>query len=328
MIDKTRYLIKVLEHIQLNRKTVLHIFRPPQFYLDSAIQSLSAWNNSFDNRNFLFQGSEALKKANSQSIIQPRIKIIHGSQLLDFKPLKNGETIIINDLNYFIVEHILRNRNIEDKVVKVIEKLNLIYEKSNCLILTSSSLIEVIKVIKGLDLPILDLTFNRNWGGVCGYTMNELETQVLPQLKSNSFFQSMDSKYILDLLRQNVSGYIFGDEIISHPFLTRLLIENPTHFFSCIPPMLNSEQVFYAKKMINKNEIKNIWLSLHEDSLSIPPEELCDLRLSQMDRKRAIKVLFELGILSYANKDNYQLDFPNLTARRYFNQFLLGNLDK
>ena len=179
-------------------------------------------------------------------------------------------------------------------------------------ILTGVSKFSKVSLFSGLN-NLKDITLDKRYGNLCGYTQHELETVF------HEYLDGID----LDKIRQWYNGYNFLADPVYNPFDVLLYLDNrefkPYWFETGTPTFL--VDLIYDKKLpatsLNKIEITDVFMGSF-DVNSIEPEPL----------------LFQTGYLTILRKDSYPggiyytLGFPNHEVRYSFYSALLKKLCK
>lgn len=324
-MDKTKFLVKTAKQLLKKDSSVLHIFRPHRFQLRNALNSLQCWSNAKDDKFFLFNGAYILNKVPREDEIYKMnpLQIVHGMDIFNCTPHKN-EVLVIEDMTSSVVNALMTGKNPEHQADLAIQQINLLNGKCNKLVLTSKSFYGMRHILSKLQFSVQDISFDKEWSTICGYTDDELKKQIIPKLQQHPFFYDHNDAHILNVVHQSVGGYNFGNEIIAHPTLTQQFAMDPVIFHAKTPQIFNKTQLQYINTMLNKKRLESIWITIHEDTvLNWSWDDLSSLNWDSKEDTIATKVLFELGLLASTTDQQLQLKFPNMFARRYFDQVLV-----
>ncbi|MEA3240516.1 MAG: AAA family ATPase, partial [Pseudomonadota bacterium] len=177
--------------------------------------------------------------------------------------------------------------------------------------LTGVSKFSKVSVFSGLN-NLEDISLNRNFATICGYTQNDLETVFAAHLQGADMTK----------LRQWYNGYNFLGDSVYNPFDILLFIKNGLSFKNY---WFNTGTPSFLIKLIQRYNyfIPNL------NNLQVS-ESLIDSY--DIDNIELEPILFQTGYLTIDKQINtgpitmYQLRFPNLETRYSFNDFVLGYL--
>ena len=327
-MDKTLYLIKASRAILEKESPVLHLYRPHRFQLRNALNSLSCWSSSKDEKYFLFNGSHIMNNVPKNDVIfnMHPIQIVPGHSILNYAT-HSKEIVVVEDMTSLLVKAVIEKGNPHAVANALVIKLQQLHENCLKLVLTSKSTYGMHYLLNNLKFPIQDVTFDEEWSSVCGYTEMELQRHILPKLKSHPFFYNQEDQHILSFLIQTVGGYNFGNEIVAHPTLTQQFTADPVSFLSGSFSLFSDYHLNYVKNLLNKQAFDSIWLTIHEESaLKLNKTKLSDLSWLSHESTIGIKVLYDLGLLSPSKSNDGLIKFPNMFTRRYFDQKLVPYL--
>ncbi len=175
--------------------------------------------------------------------------------------------------------------------------------------LTGVSKFSKASIFSGLN-NLEDISLNPNYGTICGYTQNDIETSFLPYLEGVE----------LDRVKEWYNGYNFLSEKVYNPFDILLFIRNQhtfdNYWFNTGTPSflvkLFKSQNYTLAEFENFQSPKTILDSFDIDNLNLPT------------------VMFQSGYLTIKeviqkrNRIEYILDYPNLETKMSFNNYLLG----
>ena len=175
--------------------------------------------------------------------------------------------------------------------------------------LTGVSKFSKASVFSGLN-NLTDISLMPQYGNICGYTQQDIETTFLPYLKGVNLKQ----------LKQWYNGYNFLQDNVYNPFDILLFIENnhlfDNYWFSTGTPsfliklfkrshynLANFEHLEIGKELVDSFDIENLSLET---------------------------VMFQAGYLTIKEVQQiggnivYTLGFPNLEVKKSFNDYLLN----
>ena len=329
-MDKTKFLVKTAKILMEKESPVIHIFRPHRFQLRNALNSLSCWSSVKDDKYFLFNGAHILNEIPKEDPIYHMnpVQIVHGMDIFNCKGTKK-DIFAIEDMTSLVVEAFIQGQDPEDQANRVASRLNELQRDCHKLLLTSKSFYGMRYLLSKLDFPVTDVSFNKEWASLCGFTQDELTKFIIPKLKSHPFFHNQNDIHILNMVHQSVGGYNFGNEVVTHPTLTQQFASDPVTFYTKPPQIYNKTQLSYLKKMLPHEMFQAIWVAIHEETiLNWSWDELSTLDWKTDRSNIAVKVLFEMGLLASVDPEKLQLKFSNMFARRYFDQVLVPFLNK
>ena len=176
--------------------------------------------------------------------------------------------------------------------------------------LTGVSKFTKASIFSGLN-NLEDISLNPNFGTICGYTQNDIESTFLPYL------DGID----LDELQSWYNGYNFLNDKVYNPFDILLFIKNDYKFnnywFKTGTPSflikLFNEQPYNLAEFENLEVGEEILESFDIENLSLET------------------VMFQSGYLTIKKQEYfgsnliYTLAFPNLEVKKSFNDYILNN---
>jgi Protein of unknown function (DUF1703)./Predicted AAA-ATPase. len=174
--------------------------------------------------------------------------------------------------------------------------------------LTGVSRFSKVTIFSGLN-QLNDITVDRNFSTICGYTQSELE----------SVFEDRLKDFDKEKIKHWYNGYSWLGERVYNPFDILLLFDKkmfkPYWFETGTPTFLI------------KMFLKNKYYLPELENLEVGDEILSNL---DVDNIRVENLLFQAGYLTIkdfktkGNKNLYTLSFPNLEVKMSFNDFFLG----
>jgi hypothetical protein len=200
------------------------------------------------------------------------------------------------------IEKARRNRDILKKFFEILKPsdpyLKLVF-------LTGVSRFSKVSIFSGLN-QLNDITVDRNFSTVCGYTQSELE----------SVFEDRLKDFDKEKVKQWYNGYSWLGESLYNPFDILLLFDKkmfkPYWFETATPTFLI--------KMFMKNK----YYIPELENLEVGDEILSNL---DVDNIRLENLLFQSGYLTIKEfKEKYGiyiLSYPNLEVRKSFNSYFL-----
>lgn len=177
--------------------------------------------------------------------------------------------------------------------------------------LTGVSKFSKINLFSGLN-NLFDITLNKQFSALCGYTQQELETVFATEL------QSVD----LAEVKRWYNGYNWGGESVYNPFDILLFLQNPDKVFK--PYWIETgNATFLIDKLVNEQvsvaKIKNEMA----DEMLLSAFEVGDIS--------PIALMFQTGYLTLHQVEQsigmmiYTLKFPNMEVQQSLNQMLLNS---
>ncbi|SFV62508.1 FIG00914433: hypothetical protein [hydrothermal vent metagenome] len=177
--------------------------------------------------------------------------------------------------------------------------------------LTGVSKFSRASIFSGLNM-LEDISLNPDFGNICGYTQNDIETTILPYLKG------VDLKE----LKLWYNGYNFLGDLLYNPFNILLFIKNRLEFnnywFTTGTPTFLLK--LFKEKNYNLAEFEN---------LEAQNELLDSFDIERLNLK---SIMFQSGYLTIKTKTykrrriQYRLTYPNLETKMSFNNYLLEYL--
>ena len=174
--------------------------------------------------------------------------------------------------------------------------------------LTGVSKFTKASIFSGLN-NLEDITLNPNFGTVCGYTQNDIESTFLPYL------DGVDLKEV----QSWYNGYNFLNDKVYNPFDILLFIKNKflfkNYWFNTGTPSFLIK--LFQKENYNLAKFENLKVS----------EEL--IESFDIENLSLETVMFQSGYLTIKeqiqkrNRIQYVLTFPNLETKMSFNNYLL-----
>ncbi|ACG58230.1 protein of unknown function DUF1703 [Hydrogenobaculum sp. Y04AAS1] len=200
------------------------------------------------------------------------------------------------------IEKARRNRDILKKFFEILKPsdpyLKLVF-------LTGVSRFSKVSIFSGLN-QLNDITVDRNFSTVCGYTQSELE----------SVFEDRLKDFDKEKIKEWYNGYSWLGESVYNPFDILLLFDKkmfkPYWFETATPTFLI------------KMFMKNRYYIPELENLEVGDEILSNL---DVDNIRVENLLFQSGYLTIKDfKEKYGiyiLSYPNLEVRKSFNSYFL-----
>ncbi|WP_457577418.1 AAA family ATPase [Desulfomarina sp.] len=177
--------------------------------------------------------------------------------------------------------------------------------------LTGVSRFAKVSIFSGLN-NLEDITLNRNFATICGYTQNDLESVFARHL------ENID----MDKVREWYNGYNFLGEPVYNPFDILLFIKNDFQFSNYW--FATGTPTFLIKLIQRENYFIPRLQYLRVGSSLINNFDIENIRLEP--------ILFQAGYLTIKEEQKsgavtmYVLSFPNLETKSSFNDFILDYL--
>ncbi len=180
--------------------------------------------------------------------------------------------------------------------------------------ITGVSKFSKINLFSGLN-NLEDITINKEYAAICGYTHNDLKTVFNEKLKEAD----------LDLVQRWYNGYYYFGDKVYNPFDILLFISNGAEFRNY---WWNTGNPSF---LIDKLKEDNYYIPEIEDAI-IPEEQLNAFDVEHID---LIALLWQTGYLTIRErfKDefgsvNYKLAIPNLEIQFSLNQLFIDYLTR
>jgi hypothetical protein len=175
--------------------------------------------------------------------------------------------------------------------------------------LTGVSRFSKVSIFSGLN-QLNDITVDRNFSTICGYTQSELE----------SVFEDRLKDFDREKVKEWYNGYAWLGERVYNPFDILLLFDKKTFK----PYWFETGTPTFLIKMF----LKNKYYLPELENLEVGDEILSNL---DVDNIRIENLLFQAGYLTikeFLEEDGvYILSYPNLEVRKSLNNALLFYLD-
>ena len=181
--------------------------------------------------------------------------------------------------------------------------------------LTGVSKFSKASIFSGLNM-LEDISLNQDYGDICGYTQNDIETTILPYL------DGVD----LEKLKVWYNGYNFLKDDVSNPFDILLFISNQfvykNYWFSTGTPTflikLIEQQNYFLPKLANLTIGDEILDSFDIDNIEL---EVILYQAGYLTIDKMIKK--DMGFMTTIN---YKLKIPNLEVKASLNDFIIDHL--
>ncbi len=265
------------------KKNILHVLKYNQHSLDVTCDDIREFDTCF---------SELIQK--SYEKYQKQVVIL----------IDEYDKPILDNLDQMQVAH--ENREVLKSLYSVMKESD---RYIKFVFLTGVSKFSKASVFSGLN-NLEDISLNPNYGTICGYTQNDIETSFL------TYLEGVDLKRV----QEWYNGYNFLSDKVYNPFDILLFIRNQhtfdNYWFNTGTPSflvkLFKSQNYTLAEFENFQSIKTILDSFDIDNLNLPT------------------VMFQSGYLTIKeviqkrNRIEYILDYPNLETKMSFNNYLLG----
>jgi hypothetical protein len=184
--------------------------------------------------------------------------------------------------------------------------------------ITGVSKFSGLSVFSALNNPD-DITFDRNYVAICGYTQDELESYFSEYIDELAEEMNMNRNEILDEIKIRYNGYSWnGKTTVYNPFSTLLLFkkrEFANYWFETGTPM------FLMEMLKRRNRLKPVLQPITTDAGafgSYDPASIGEIPLLFQTGYLTVKSVAATGV-----QKMYTLDIPNLEVRDTFTKYLL-----
>ncbi|MHA4807156.1 ATP-binding protein [Flavitalea flava] len=191
-------------------------------------------------------------------------------------------------------------------------------DKLHFVFLTGVSKIAQVSIFSGLN-NLKDLTLDKRYSGICGYTQAELEANFKDYIEQLAIQQSLNWKQVLEKIKEWYNGYSWdGKTFVYNPFSTLLLLDSgefDPHWFRTGTP------TFLLELMEKRRDFSPVL----EQSIIVNREFSDSQTLERMD---TVPLFFQTGYLTIKKRvgDNYLLEIPNNEVKLSLSNFLLSRL--
>jgi hypothetical protein len=186
-------------------------------------------------------------------------------------------------------------------------------EHERFVFMTGVSQFSGLSIFSGLN-NLNNITMDNKYGGICGYTQEELESSFKEYIGSVSQEMGMTREGVLSLIKRWYNGYSWdGKTFVYNPFSTLLFFDKKEfkgYWFETGTPTFLIEQI---KK---RNDLESF-----AESREVGMESL---KGDGSDKIETTALLFQTGYLTIKRKevDNYEsqytIDFPNMEVKKAF----------
>jgi hypothetical protein len=177
--------------------------------------------------------------------------------------------------------------------------------------LSGVSKITQTSIFSGLN-NLRDITFHREFAGICGYTQQELEDNFKDHILQLATEKNTRRSEILKQIKHWYNGYSWnGETFVYNPFSVLLLFDSGNfmpHWFATGTPS------FLLKLLKDKNDLSPL---LKEDILQLPG--FTDQQV--LENLDVVSLCFQTGYLTIKSIDaegNYHLAVPNYEVKTAF----------
>jgi hypothetical protein len=209
---------------------------------------------------------------------------------------------------------ILDNIENKEKAQKIREKLKGFYstlkgldEYIKFVFITGVSKFSKVSLFSGLN-QLEDISLNKEFGNICGYTQNELE----------SYFNDYLKDLNLDQIKDWYNGYFFLQDKLYNPFDILLYLKNKTfrnYWYE------TGKTEFLFKLLKNQNYELPYLNKLYYTSDILDKFDLEYISIEALMFQTGYLTIKELKIIE--SEEMYILDYPNKELRQSFNRELL-----
>jgi len=191
-------------------------------------------------------------------------------------------------------------------------------DKLHFVLLTGVSKIAQVSIFSGLN-NLKDLTLDKRYAGICGYTQAELEVSFSAYLEKLAAHQSLSMSQALEKIKDWYNGYSWdGATFVYNPFSTLLLLD--TEEFDPHWGRTGSS-AFLLELMEKRRDFSPVF----EESFVVNREFSDSQTLERMD---TVPLFFQTGYLTIKKRqgDKYLLEIPNKEVKFSLSNFLLSRL--
>jgi hypothetical protein len=209
---------------------------------------------------------------------------------------------------------ILDNIENKEKAQKIREKLKSFYstlkgldEYIKFVFITGVSKFSKVSLFSGLN-QLEDISLNKDFGNICGYTQNELE----------SYFNHYLKDLNLDQIKDWYNGYYFLQDKLYNPFDILLYLKNKTfrnYWYE------TGKTEFLFKLLKNQNYELPYLNKLYYTSDILDKFDLEYISIEALMFQTGYLTIKEVKIIE--SEEMYILDYPNKELRQSFNRELL-----
>ncbi len=218
--------------------------------------------------------------------------------------------ILIDEYDKIILDNIEN----KEKAQKLREKLKGFYstlkgldEYIKFLFITGVSKFSKVSLFSGLN-QLEDISLNKDFGNICGYTQNELEYYF------NDYLKDLN----LDQIKEWYNGYYFLQDKLYNPFDILLYLKNKTfrnYWYE------TGKTEFLFKLLKNQNYELPYLNKLYYTSDILDKFDLEYLSIEALMFQTGYLTIKEVKIIE--SEEMYILDYPNKQVRQSFNRDLL-----
>lgn len=194
--------------------------------------------------------------------------------------------------------------------------LKLKAEQLRFVFLTGVSKISQVSIFSGLN-NLKDLTLDKRYAGICGYTQEELESSFKDYIRQLASHKSLSWEQILEKIKDWYNGYSWdGRTFVYNPFSTLMLFDSfefDPHWFHTGTP------TFLLELMEKRRDFSPVL----EESIPVSREFSDSQMLERMD---TVPLFFQTGYLTIKKRvgEKYQLEIPNQEVKLSLSNFLLS----
>jgi hypothetical protein len=194
--------------------------------------------------------------------------------------------------------------------------LKLKAEQLRFVFLTGVSKISQVSIFSGLN-NLKDLTLDKRFAGICGYTQEELESGFKDYIQQLASHKSLSREQILEKIKDWYNGYSWdGRTFVYNPFSTLMLFDSfefDPHWFHTGTP------TFLLELMEKRRDFSPVL----EESIPVSREFSDSQMLERMD---TVPLFFQTGYLTIKKRagEKYLLEIPNQEVKLSLSNFLLS----
>jgi hypothetical protein len=230
--------------------------------------------------------------------------------------------VLVDEYDKPIIDH-LSNIEVLDTNKETLHNFYSVLKASDeyiqFLFLTGVSKFSGLSVFSALNNPN-DITLNRKYATICGYTQEELEYYFTDYLEEFAEYENIGKDELLDQIRTWYNGYSWdGKTSIYNPFSTLMFFDNnkfDNYWFRTGTP------TFLIELLKSRNQMNPALESVETDSSAFDSYDPAKIG--------EIPLLFQTGYLTIkhirriADQYIYTLNIPNLEVRNSFFKYLLN----
>jgi hypothetical protein len=229
--------------------------------------------------------------------------------------------ILIDEYDKPVTSHIadVHFKDIHDVVHDFYQVMKGADDVIEFIFITGVSKFSGLSVFSALNNPD-DITLNRKYTSICGYTQDELESSFTEYIDELAAVKNMSRDRLMEEIKRWYNGYSWdGTTSVYNPFSTLQLFNNSTfanYWFKTATP------TFLMDMLRNRNQIEPILRPIEADASLFDSYDPANIG--------EVSLLFQTGYLTIkgvetveTQEELYTLDIPNSEVRDSFTRHLL-----